>query len=97
MWIIANWRTQRAPGVPTSCNPSPEEVEAALGYVIGGVAPFPPHAETRTIVDADAAATMNTVYCGIGRADRTLEIAIADVIAVANADVASVVQAQTTT
>ncbi len=72
--------------------PAPEEVEAALGYVIGGVAPFPPNAETRTLVDAGAAATMETVYCGIGRTDRTLEIAIADVIAVSGALVAPIVQ-----
>lgn len=72
--------------------PAPEEIEAALGYVIGGVAPFPPNAETRTIVDAGAAASMESVYCGIGRTDRTLEIAIADVIAVASAQVVPVVQ-----
>jgi len=74
--------------------PAPEEVEAALGYVIGGVAPFPPNAETRTIVDAGAAATMDTVYCGIGRTDRTLEIAIADVIALSDAQVAPIAQGQ---
>ncbi len=72
--------------------PAPDEVEAALGYVIGGVAPFPPNAETRTIVDAGAAATMETVYCGIGRNDRTLEVGIADVIAVSGALVAPIVQ-----
>lgn len=75
--------------------PAPEEVAAALGYVIGGVAPFPPNAETRTIVDAGAAATMGTVYCGIGRTDRTLEIAIADVIAVAQAQIAPLVRQAT--
>jgi hypothetical protein len=35
---------------------------------------------------------MGTVYCGIGRNDRTLEIAIADLIAVSGALVAPVVQ-----
>ena len=72
--------------------PAPEQVEAALGYVVGGIAPFPPNAETRTIVDAGAAATMDTVYCGIGRIDRTLEIAITDVIALSDAQVAPIVQ-----
>ncbi len=72
--------------------PAPEEIEAALVYVIGGVAPFPPNAETRTLVDAGVAATMETVYCGIGRTDRTLEIAIADVIAVSGALVAPIAQ-----
>jgi Cys-tRNA(Pro)/Cys-tRNA(Cys) deacylase len=72
--------------------PAADEVEAALGYVIGGVAPFPPNAETRTIVDAGAAATMETVYCGIGRTDRTLEIAIADVIVLSGAQIAPIAQ-----
>lgn len=72
--------------------PAPADVAAALGYVVGAVAPFPPNANTWTIVDAGAAATMDTVYCGIGRADRTLEIAMADVIAVADARVAPIVQ-----
>lgn len=72
--------------------PTPADVEAALGYVVGAISPFPPNAETQTIVDASAAATMGTVYCGIGRADRTLEIAIVDVIAVAKAQVAPIAQ-----
>ena len=72
--------------------PAPEEIETALGYVVGGIAPFPPNAETRAIVDAGAAARMDTIYCGIGRTDRTLEIGIADVIAVSNAQVAPIVQ-----
>ncbi len=74
--------------------PAPEDVEAALGYITGGVAPFPPNAETRTIVDAGAAATLDTVYCGIGRSDGTLEIGIADLIAATGAVVAPVVRAQ---
>lgn len=70
--------------------PTPAEVEGALGYVVGAISPFPPNAETRTIVDAGAAATMGIVYCGIGRTDWTLEIAIADVIAISGAQVAPI-------
>jgi Cys-tRNA(Pro)/Cys-tRNA(Cys) deacylase len=72
--------------------PAPEEVEQALGYAIGGVCPIPPNDDTRTIVDAGIAATTETVFCGIGRNERTLEIGIADIIAVANALVAPIVQ-----
>jgi Cys-tRNA(Pro)/Cys-tRNA(Cys) deacylase len=72
--------------------PAPEEVEAALGFAIGGVSPLPPDDATLVIVDATAAATLDTVYCGIGRNDRTLEIAIADLIAVAGARVLPIVQ-----
>jgi Cys-tRNA(Pro)/Cys-tRNA(Cys) deacylase len=71
--------------------PAPEEI-AALGYIVGAVAPFPLNAEASTIVDAGAAATMDTVYCGIGRADRTLEIGLRDPITVANARVAPITQ-----
>jgi|tagenome__1003787_1003787.scaffolds.fasta_scaffold19291042_2 Cys-tRNA(Pro)/Cys-tRNA(Cys) deacylase len=72
--------------------PAPEEVEAALGFAIGGVSPLPPDDTTRSIVDATAATTLDTVYCGIGRNDQTLEIAIADLIAVAGARVLPIVQ-----
>lgn len=72
--------------------PAPEDVEAALGYVIGGVAPFSPNAETRAIVDAGAATTLDTVFCGIGRNDDILEIGIADLITATGALVAPVVQ-----
>jgi Cys-tRNA(Pro)/Cys-tRNA(Cys) deacylase len=72
--------------------PAREEVESALGYAIGGICPIPPDDGARTIVDATAAATLDTVFCGVGRNDRTLEIAISDLIAAADAQVAPIVQ-----
>jgi Cys-tRNA(Pro)/Cys-tRNA(Cys) deacylase len=72
--------------------PAPEEVEAALGYEIGGICPIPPGEGVETIVDATAAATLGTVFCGVGRNDRTLEIGIGDLIAAAQARVVPVVQ-----
>ena len=69
----------------------PEEVEATLGYEIGGICPIPPDEGVLAIVDAAAAATLVTVYCGVGRNDRTLEIGIADLIAAAKARVLPVV------
>lgn len=71
---------------------APAEVETTLGYAVGGVAPFPPNPQTRTVVDAAIAAEPETVFCGIGRNERTLEIAVADVIAIAHATVAPIVQ-----
>lgn len=59
--------------------PPPEEVEAALGYQIGGVGPIPLAPNTRVLFD-EAALPMATVYCGAGRNDRTLEIGLADLI-----------------
>jgi Cys-tRNA(Pro)/Cys-tRNA(Cys) deacylase len=102
-WILATCRGEdrvdyrklaEAVGVKRAelVRPAPEEVEQALGYAIGGVCPIPPNGDTRTIVDADIAATTETVFCGIGRNERTLEIGIADLITVANALVAPIVQ-----
>jgi Cys-tRNA(Pro)/Cys-tRNA(Cys) deacylase len=59
--------------------PPPEEIEAALGYQIGGVGPIPLGPDTGVLFD-EAALQMATVYCGAGRNDRTLEIGLADLI-----------------
>ena len=59
---------------------APDEVAADLGYPIGGVGPVPPNAQTRTIFDQAAVDVLDTVYCGAGREDRTLEVRLADLI-----------------
>jgi Cys-tRNA(Pro)/Cys-tRNA(Cys) deacylase len=51
-----------------------EEVQSDLGYELGGVAPFAPHAQTEVLIDAGALG-WPLIYCGAGRNDRTLEIA----------------------
>jgi Cys-tRNA(Pro)/Cys-tRNA(Cys) deacylase len=102
-WILATCRGEdrvdyrklaQAVGVRRAdlVRPPPEEVEQALSYAIGGVCPIPPNNETRTIVDTGIAAITESVFCGIGRNERTLEIGMADIIAVANALVAPIVQ-----
>ncbi len=53
---------------------SPDEVARDLGYQLGGVAPFASNDATTVLLDAGALA-WPTVYCGMGRNDRTLEIA----------------------
>jgi Cys-tRNA(Pro)/Cys-tRNA(Cys) deacylase len=103
-WILAACRGQdrvdyrklaEAMGVKRAdlIRPDPDDVEATLGYAIGGISPIPPDERVCSIVDAAAAAITETVYCGIGRYDRTLEIAIADLIVAADARVLPIVQA----
>jgi Cys-tRNA(Pro)/Cys-tRNA(Cys) deacylase len=53
---------------------TPEEVQSDLGYELGGVAPFAPHAQTEVLIDAGTLG-WPLIYCGAGRNDRTLEIA----------------------
>jgi Cys-tRNA(Pro)/Cys-tRNA(Cys) deacylase len=66
---------------------SPQEVESELGYQLGGVAPFAPNAQTQVLIDAGALGRQ-TVYCGTGRNDRTLEIAPRLLVGVTGAQVA---------
>lgn len=74
--------------------PSPEEVEAALGYQIGGVGPIPLAPDTRVLFD-EAALQMATVYCGAGRNDRTLEIGLPDLIGAVAGQVAPLARDRT--
>src|SRR5215213_2629724 len=60
---------------------TPDEVAADLGYPIGGVGPVPTNEQTRTVFDALAVDHLNTVYCGAGRPDRTLEVGLAGLVA----------------
>ena len=57
---------------------SPAEVEARLGVAPGGVSPALPKAlglaNVLLSMDADALSIAPTAYCGLGRADRTLEM-----------------------
>lgn len=63
------------------------EVEAELGYTIGGVAPFAPNGQTRVVIDT-ATLRHATIFCGTGRRDRTLEIAPAELVRTTAAHVA---------
>ena len=59
---------------------TPDEVAADLGYPIGGVGPVPTNAQTRTVFDTTAVEQLDTVYCGAGNPDRTLEVRLGDLI-----------------
>ena len=65
----------------------PGEVEQELGYELGGVAPFAPNVQTAVLLDTGALG-WQTIFCGTGRRDRTLEIAPRDLARVAGAQVA---------
>jgi len=76
---------------------TPNEVAADLGYPLGGVGPVPTNAQTRTIFDALAVESLDTVYCGAGSPDRTLEVRIADLIAACDGIIAPIAQPPTST
>ena len=59
---------------------APEEVQDALGVEPGSVSPLP-LTDAETLLDADALSITPTLYCGLGRPDRTLEIAPSDLLA----------------
>lgn len=59
---------------------APDEVVALLGVEPGSVSPLPLRPEADILLDEDVLTIRPTVYCGIGRPDRTLEIAPADLL-----------------
>jgi len=71
---------------------TPDEVAADLGYPLGGVGPVPTSSQTRTVFDALAVDQLDTVYCGAGRPDRTLEARIVDLIAACDGLTAPIAQ-----
>ena len=65
---------------------SPGEVEATLGFQIGGVGPFPIRHDVSVIVDA-AVSGEGGVFCGSGRNTLTVEIELTALIALTGARV----------
>ncbi len=65
---------------------TPAEIEAELGYVVGGVAPFALTDRVRVLLDAGVMA-WPTIYCGPGRTDRPLEITPAELVRLTQAAV----------
>jgi Cys-tRNA(Pro)/Cys-tRNA(Cys) deacylase len=66
---------------------TPEAVEQELGFELGGVCPLAMNAQTRVVIDVDALQHTH-VFCGTGRRARTLEIAPAELVRVAGAQIA---------
>jgi Cys-tRNA(Pro)/Cys-tRNA(Cys) deacylase len=71
--------------------PPAAEVEAVLGVAPGGVSPVPSVPGLLVVFDQRALA-LDTVYCGAGRPDQTLEIRIADLLRVVQPRLAPVSQ-----
>jgi Cys-tRNA(Pro)/Cys-tRNA(Cys) deacylase len=65
---------------------TPEEVTAAFGVEVGSVGPIPLQEGTQVFFDTQVP-THETVFCGIGRADRTLEIRLADLVQITHGQV----------
>lgn len=68
---------------------SPEEVEAELGFQVGGVAPIPPREGVLAVYD-EAVVGLDVVTVGSGRNDVTLEVRMADLLRVVRPIVASI-------
>ncbi len=66
---------------------SPGEVRELLGIEPGSVSPVPPRMDATVFIDEDVLTILPTLYCGIGRCDRTLEIAPADLVRLTGARV----------
>ncbi|MBI1919599.1 MAG: YbaK/EbsC family protein [Geobacter sp.] len=62
---------------------SPEEVREQLRIEPGSVSPLPLREDTTILIDDDVLTILPTIYCGIGRPDRTLEMAPADLVSLA--------------
>jgi Cys-tRNA(Pro)/Cys-tRNA(Cys) deacylase len=59
---------------------SPEEVREFLGVEPGSVSPVSASKDAVVLIDEEALTIRPTLYCGIGRSDRTLEIAPGDLV-----------------
>ncbi len=68
---------------------SREEVRDRLGVEPGSVSPVPLRPDAVVLIDQDVLTVLPTLYCGIGRCDRTLEIAPADLVLVTRGRVAA--------
>ena len=53
--------------------PTPDEIRSNLGIHIGGISPIPTIKNVKVIFDNNII-NLETIFCGVGRNDRTLEI-----------------------
>lgn len=63
---------------------SPDQVEAELGFEIGGTGPFPVNEDVRVILDESLMA-LDTIFCGSGKNTRTIEMSVTDLACLAKA------------
>jgi Cys-tRNA(Pro)/Cys-tRNA(Cys) deacylase len=68
---------------------SPEQVEAELGFEVGGVGPFPVVDKMHIYFDT-ALADAGLIYCGSGRNTRTVAMQFADLLAVSGGELVAI-------
>jgi Cys-tRNA(Pro)/Cys-tRNA(Cys) deacylase len=68
---------------------SPDEVLAALGIEPGAVAPIPLNAWTQVLFDSGVTRS-ETIFTGIGRTDRTLEIMLDELVPITGGRIAPI-------
>ncbi|MGI9289027.1 MAG: aminoacyl-tRNA deacylase [Pseudomonadales bacterium] len=64
-------------------------IQEVTGFELGGVGPFPIRDDLQVVIDENLRGVEN-VYCGSGRCDRTVEIALQDLIELGHATVYSI-------
>jgi len=70
---------------------APEEVKDAFGIEAGSLSPIALQAEPKVFFDTQVP-NEETVFCGIGRADRTLEIRLSDLVQITGGQVLPLIQ-----
>ena len=68
---------------------APEEVRELLGVEPGSVSPLLTREGVSLFMDGDSLSIQPTIYCGIGRPDRTLEMAAKDLLAISCGSIGS--------
>lgn len=76
---------------------TPEEVAQVFGVEVGSVSPIAsPEGEERVEVFFDSRVpTQETVFCGIGRPDRTLEIELEDLVQITRGKILPLIREET--
>mgnify|MGYP000501255247 FL=1 len=70
---------------------APQQVEAELGFEIGGVGPFPVRDDIRVVFD-QSLAPLGNIFCGSGRNTRTIEMKISHLTQLAKGRVYPIVK-----
>ena len=73
------------------CRPTVDELAGELGVEPGGISPILGMDGQKVIFDRQVFG-MSTVFCGVGRNDRTLEIAVRDLVQVSRGEVYQIVR-----
>jgi Cys-tRNA(Pro)/Cys-tRNA(Cys) deacylase len=81
----------KACGAKKAAMASPQEVERATGYVLGGVSPLGQKKRLKTVIDSTTG-LFDTVYVSAGRRGMDIELAPQDLESLLNASLADIAQ-----